>query len=109
MVKKALAFSLCQLVIRRTAFLGTGRYSCYAVCTMQAADGRQIRAAKAILGLSQEGLALASGAHRNKVSAAERECSTPGIAVGRTAEAAGQQGTLFERRDGRAVTFPAGT
>jgi DNA-binding XRE family transcriptional regulator len=66
-------------------------------------DGRQIRAARAILGLSQDGLARASGVHRNTVNAIERSPENDWPSTALVAEALNERGVTFGVQDGRAV------
>ena len=66
-------------------------------------DGRQIRAARAILGLSQDGLAHACGVHRNTVSAIESSPARDWPSASRITETLTGLGVCFDVQDGRAV------
>ena len=65
-------------------------------------DGRQIRAARAILGLTQGQLASSTGVHRNTVVRAERKGPCPGFAaaIGTALE---PLGVIFESTGAEAV------
>jgi transcriptional regulator with XRE-family HTH domain len=66
-------------------------------------DGRQIKAARAILGLSQDALARACGVHRNTVTAIERSSENDWPSTARITEALNERGVTFDVQDGRAV------
>jgi DNA-binding XRE family transcriptional regulator len=70
-------------------------------------DGRQIRIARAILGLSQDGLARVCGVHRNTVNAIERSSENDWHSTARIAEALNDRGVTFRVQDGQGtITYP---
>ena len=79
---------------------------------MTVTDGRQLKAARVILGMTINQLAEAAGLHKNSVMRVENYGTLPrsAHAAGRMQKALEEMGIVFEVKDGRAgVLFTAAT
>lgn len=72
---------------------------------MNVTDGRQLKAARVIAGLTIDGMAAAAGLNRNSIMRVEKQTNLPrfAYAADRMKEALEAHGIMFEAENGKAA------